>query len=327
MLNIRHWSSPRHHVAGRPRARQAVFLVMAALFAVLALRPCHAEEAAFSVQQLTATTFAAIAADKPGRIGANAGFVIGDDAVLVIDSFDSEAAAQALLDEIHKRTALPVRYLVNTHYHLDHLGGNAVFRKAGATIIAQRGVRPRVSENIKFFGANPAPALREMVDALAAPDLLFDEKLSVYLGKLEVRLLNLPGHTGSDTVVIVPQARTVFTGDLVWNETIPNLVDADVSSWIRTLQRLKAPDGLEIGTVVPGHGRSGSPHDVDAFKTYLQTLVREVGEGKSRGLSGDALVDAVLAKMRPTYGSWKYGDFFARANVRRVESDPGVEKR
>lgn len=302
-------------------------MVMATLFAVLGLRPCRAEEAAFSVHQLTATTFAAIAADKPGRIGANAGFVIGDEAVLVIDSFDSEAAAQALLDEIRKRTSLPVRYLVNTHYHLDHLGGNAVFRRGGATIIAQRGVRPRVGENIKFFGPNPAPALREMVDALVAPELLFDEKLSIFLGKLEVRLLSLPGHTGSDTVVMVPQARTVFAGDLVWNATIPNLVDANVSSWIQTLQRLKDPDGLEIDTVVPGHGRSSSPRDIDAFKAYLQTLVHEVGQGKSRGLSGDALADAVLAKMAPTYGNWKYGEFFARANVRRVESDHGVEKR
>ena len=79
-------------------------------------------------------------------------------AYVVVDTFEDVVPAQNLLAEIQKLTKLPVRFVVNTHYHLDHTGGNAVFQKAGATILAQRNLRGWLStENMKFFGANPKP--------------------------------------------------------------------------------------------------------------------------------------------------------------------------
>src|SRR5215208_3802994 len=94
----------------------------------------------FTLKQLGPGVYAAI--DGPEhKAGSNAGFVIGDDGVLVVDAFFTPDAARALVAEIRRLTAKPIRYLVNTHYHADHTGGDQVLRDAGAIIIAHRNVR------------------------------------------------------------------------------------------------------------------------------------------------------------------------------------------
>src|SRR4051812_44222165 len=93
----------------------------------------------FSVTRIGDGVYAALGEDG-GAAGSNAGFVIGSSGVAVIDTFQGVAPAKDLLAEIRKITNLPIRFVINTHYHLDHVGGNAVFAEAGATIIAQRNV-------------------------------------------------------------------------------------------------------------------------------------------------------------------------------------------
>ena len=106
----------------------------------------------FTLRPLGNNVYAAI--DKPkSAAGSNAGFVIGDDGVVVIDTFEDETAARQLLSEIQKLTKLPVKFVVNTHYHLDHVTGNGVFAQAGAVIVGHRNVRTWIhTENLKFFG-------------------------------------------------------------------------------------------------------------------------------------------------------------------------------
>src|SRR5579863_5466872 len=111
----------------------------------------------FTLKPLGHNIYAAID-DAKGDAGANAGFVIGDNAVLVVDTFENESAAKQLLAEIRKLTPLPIKFVVNTHYHLDHVAGNKVFSDAGAVVIAQQNVASWIrSENLKFFGKNPKP--------------------------------------------------------------------------------------------------------------------------------------------------------------------------
>src|SRR5215831_19551713 len=94
----------------------------------------------FTLKPLGRGVYAAID-DAKGDAGANAGFVIGADGVAVVDTFENEKAARALLSEIRKLTPLPVKFVINTHYHLDHVAGNRVFQDAGAVVIGQRNVR------------------------------------------------------------------------------------------------------------------------------------------------------------------------------------------
>src|SRR5262245_29286851 len=121
--------------------------------------PAPAPDAAlpFTLKQLAPGVYAAIDNSK-GESGANAGFVVGDDGVAVIDTFENEPAARVLLGEIRMVSKLPIKFVVNTHYHLDHVAGNAVFAKEGAVIVAHRNVPAWIhTENLKFFGKEIKP--------------------------------------------------------------------------------------------------------------------------------------------------------------------------
>src|SRR5690349_18345773 len=144
-------------------------IVLISLFFLLSSFSFSADIPDFTVKKIGEGVYAAIGADG-GKAGSNAGFVVGSNGVLVIDTFEEAAPAQGLLAEIRKVTDQPVRFVVNTHYHLDHTGGNAVFAKAGATIIAQHNLRGWLrTENLKFF-REPKPEQKAMVEALALPD-------------------------------------------------------------------------------------------------------------------------------------------------------------
>ncbi|HEX7678433.1 MAG TPA: MBL fold metallo-hydrolase, partial [Thermoanaerobaculia bacterium] len=136
----------------------------------------------FFLKPLGHNVWAAVAVPGSGA-GSNSGFVVGDDGVLVVDSFQKADAARALLAEIHKITPLPVKYVVNTHYHIDHVSGNGVYAEAGAVIVAQRNVRDWIhTENLKFYGANITPAQKASVEGLTAPQAAYDGSLDLYLG-------------------------------------------------------------------------------------------------------------------------------------------------
>ncbi len=179
--------------------------------------------------------------DANGDAGANAGFVIGDNGVLVIDTFENEAAAKALLIEIQKLTHLPVKFVVNTHYHVDHVAGNRVFSNAGAVIVAHRNVRGWINtENLKFYGAKIKPEEKVFVENLVGPDVTYETELTLFLGSRRIDVKSFEGHTGGDSVVNIPDAGIVFCGDLFWRKTLPNLIDATTSAWIPTLDEIPA---------------------------------------------------------------------------------------
>ncbi|HEY2498804.1 MAG TPA: MBL fold metallo-hydrolase [Candidatus Angelobacter sp.] len=255
----------------------------------------------FTVKKLGEGIYAAIASDG-GKAGSNSGFIVGGNGVVVIDTFEDPAPARDLLAEIRKITDLPIRFVVNTHYHLDHTGGNAVFAKAGATILAQRNVRGWLrTENLKFFGANPKPEQKAMVEALALPDEVYTDAVDIYLGTRQIQVRYMLGHTGGDSVVIVPDADIVFAGDLVWQKHLPNLIDATTSDWVKTLEKLLADH--PAATFVSGHGGVATVSDVRDFHDYLVTLRDAVAKAQAAGKSDKDLVDAVLPQLQEKYGN------------------------
>jgi cyclase len=312
----------------RHTIRQCPFLSV--LFAlVLALRgygqaaPPHPDGLSFTLKPLDHNVYAAID-DEKGEAGANSGFVIGDDGVLVIDTFENENAAKQLLAEIRKLTKLPVKFVVNTHYHLDHVAGNAIFERAGAVVLAQRNVYAWIhTENLKFFGSNIKPEQKKMVEELGAPKILYDSDLQVMLGSRQILVRVFPGHTGGDSVVIVPDAKVVFCGDLFWRKTLPNLVDASTDAWMQTLKDLQALAPSTAVVYVPGHGDPGDSRDVEAFRGYLADLRGWVENQVKEGKTGDALISAVLPAVKEKYAQWNFFDYFAKPNIQ----DAGAELR
>jgi cyclase len=280
------------------RTRTAVLLSI--LFSLSTIAVC-ADPADFTVKKIGEGVYAAIGTDG-GKAGSNAGFIVGSNGVVVIDTFQGVGPAQDLLAEIRKITSLPIRFVVNTHYHLDHTGGNAVFAKEGAVILAQRNLRGWLrTENMKFFGANPKPEQKAMVEALVLPDEVYSDAVDLYLGTRQIKVRYMLGHTGGDSVVTVPDADVVFAGDLVWQKHLPNLIDATTSDWVMTLEKLLADH--PSGTFVSGHGDVASASDVRDFHDYLVALRDAITKAQAAGKSDQALVDAVLPQMKEKYGN------------------------
>jgi cyclase len=284
---------------------------------------------AFSIKQIAPGVWAAIA-DSTGAAGGNAGFVIGDDGVVVIDTFGSPFAgtepAKQLLAEIRKRTTLPIKFVINTHYHADHVGGNGVFADAGAVVIAQRNVRDWIHpENLRMFGPDPKPEFKAFVEGLVAPTVGYDQSIDLYLGSRRVEVRSFPGHTGGDSVVFVPDAKAVFAGDLFWRNTSPNLIDATTALWIDTLDQLAK--NASYSTFVPGHGDVGTTQDVIGFREYLTTLRKLVADARTQGKSDDALADAVMPALGEKYGQWDYFKYLAKPNIVDMDAELSGKKR
>ena len=289
------------------------------LLAVLAAAQASVPAALpFELKQVGPGVYAAI--DGPEhKSGSNAGFVIGDDGVLVVDAFFYPDATKALVGEIRKLTPKPIRYVVNTHYHADHTGGDQVLRDAGAVIIAHKNVRGWVRvNNINLFGDRITPEIRAQVESLPLPDVVTDKDLTVWLGARKVTVRTVLGHTGGDLVVDVPDARVLFTGDMLWRKIPPNLIDGSVKEWLATDAGFA---GLTNTRFVPGHGDVASAADVRDFRAYLTDLRRLVGEGRKQKLKDEALVQYVAPKQRALHPDWTISDRAIAAEVKYMNQE------
>ena len=300
-------------------ARLLVFLVATTLAA-------DTPKPFFTLHDLGSGVWAAVAVQGSGA-GSNAGFIIGDGGVVVVDTFQSAAAATQLLAAIRERTPLPIRFVVNTHYHLDHVAGNGVFHDAGAQVVAQRNVRTwERTENLKFFGANPPADKKAWVESLVLPDLVYQDSIDLFLGSRRILVRYMTGHTGGDSVVVIPDAGVVFTGDLFWNHTLPNTIDADTAAWATTDERLASE--YSQASFVPGHGEVGKANDVTAFREYLMALRRDVADAQKRNLKADALTLDVKTDLAPRYEQWGFYTHFIDPNIKQMDEElAGTERR
>src|SRR5690242_19647576 len=271
----------------------------------------------FQLVQVADGVYAAIA-KTGGLASGNAGFVIGDDGVVIFDTFFTPAAIEELIGEIQKLTNKPIRYAVNSHYHLDHTGGNHVLSARGIPIIAHDNVMQwQTVKNKRFLPAaeelqkRKADAEKQLsdtpaeqadrraqlerqirrLDAMLAIKLTNPTKtfgsgpMELKLGKRKVILATLPGHTGGDVFAFVPDANVVFMGDLGWSKTLPNLVDATVNDWIPTLDKILKDH--PAAKYVPGHGSVATASDIKDFRDYLDDLRARVKQEIADGLTID----------------------------------------
>lgn len=229
--------------------------------------------------KLTDRVYAMIALGPTGveGLGANSGFVVGRDGVLVIDTRYTPPLANDLLRAVHSVTSAPITYVVNTHYHPDHVWGNMVFKAQGATIMARPETREAIAKYspvyLDYYRERNKEAYEMLRDIeVVTPDTIIDDNEEIDLGGVKVVLRWLgPAHTAGDCIVIVPKERIAFTGGILSNGYHPNMGDpgGDFDNWIATLDRL---GDMNIRHIVPGQGRVCGPEALTAEKSYIETL-------------------------------------------------------
>ncbi|MEO7853520.1 MAG: MBL fold metallo-hydrolase [Rubrivivax sp.] len=212
----------------------------------------------------------------------NAGFVVTDEGVVVVDALGSPALAEALIAEIRRVTPQPIRYAIVTHYHADHIYGLQVLKAAGATIVAHAAGREYLtSDTARLRLAASRNDLAPWIDAhtrLVAADRWLDADTILRLGGVDFHIRHVgPAHTSEDLVVHVPQRGVLFAGDLMFQGRIPYVGQADSQQWIASLGHLLA---LGAKVVIPGHGPESTDPAADLALTrdYLLHLRKTMGD-------------------------------------------------
>ena len=159
------------------------------------------------------------------------------------------------------------------------------------------------------------------------PDVVTDKDLTIWLGSRKVVVRTVLGHTGGDLTIFVPDAKVLFTGDMLWRKVPPNLIDGSVKEWAATDADFAAmPDAARM-TFVPGHGDVANVHDVNDFRAYLLDLRRLVADGRKRRLKGEALAGDVTPRLRALHPDWTISDRAAAFEVRYMDAELAGTKR
>lgn len=211
----------------------------------------------------------------------NAGFVVTDDSVVVIDALGSPPLAEQLLRRIRGVTDKPVRHVLLTHYHADHVYGLQAFKAVGATVVAQRQGRDYLASDtaqrrLEASRQDLFPWIDEATRLVPA-DRWLDGDTELRIGGVDFRLRAVgPSHTPEDMTIHLPSERVLYAGDLVFRGRIPFVGQADSRRWIGALEALL---GEDVATLVPGHGPHSeqAAEDLRLTRDYLRHLRETMG--------------------------------------------------
>ena len=258
-----------------------------ALFVLLPAAATAAEPELKAVQVAERVWFvqggAALGSPANRNFISNAGFVVTDDGVVVVDALGSPALAKELLAEVRRVTPQPVRHVILTHYHADHIYGLQALKAAGAGIVAHAAAREYLNSDaaarrLEASRSELAPWIDAETRLVQADRWLDADETTLVVGGTEIRIRHLgPAHTSEDLAVYVPAAGALFVGDLVFRGRVPFVGQADSRRWIASLDRLIA---FKPSLVVPGHGPvSREPlADLQLTRDYLVHLRKTMGE-------------------------------------------------
>lgn len=252
----------------------------------------------------------------PGQNGdANAGVIIGDQGVVVIDSSPTPETARRLASEIKRLTPKPILYVVFTHAHGDHtfsVHELAPTKGIIAHVYTRDYLAKQGAEHLKVYRQRIGEA-KSHGAKVTLPTMTFPDMYDIPLGREHILLFYQGrGHTRGDIVAYLPKAHVLFTGDLAYAGRLPWLGDGYAKEWQETLDRVAV---LDVTTIVPGHGQWGGPPVLRTFREYLMDLYSAVFVTWMIKRPIEAAKNEVLL---PKYESWlKYKEWLP-GNVERV---------
>jgi quinoprotein relay system zinc metallohydrolase 2 len=298
-------------------------LILTALAMIATVTASRAQQQALLVNSIADGVFvhngqtAQMTRANDGAI-ANIGFIVGEDAVAVIDTGGSVREGRQLMAAIRARTDKPIRYVINTHGHPDHVFGNGAFVQDGTTFVGHTNLPRTLATRGQFYlDAFRRTMGDELIDEIriVPPTLLLSGTLKLDLGRRPLVLRAWPAaHSDCDLTVLDEKTGTLFAGDLVFLTHTP-VLDGSIRGWLGALDELGA---LSAQRVVPGHGPvSGWPAALAEERRYLQTLASDV-----RGLikSGKPIATAGTAAGSER-SRWELFDDFNTRNATAAFSE------